>query len=315
MFQLIANPKSDCLALLVQHPQLIASMKFEPHYFDQRLQRYLQNKYQSTELKTAWLCDIQRHYIQTTFYPEILEKATPDLFFYEKTPSYVVHPDVPGLISKVCEWKPKILIMLRDPIERAYSHYKMEREKKRIKQSFDEVVREEMLFLQKVKLIQAPIIPANATGSGFFEFMNKINADQFQPPLLSDEASDAAHKKVIQNLTHTNFLQRGMYSVQLKRWLRYFSLEDTILVIKFEDFQADPAKIYQEILDFIGIPMFNLSPKDFERTYRTRGVQREKVMVHLPISNETRQYLQEFFRPYNKQLSEQLGRDFYDYTH
>lgn len=300
--------------ILVKHPKLVTSMKFEPHYFDQRLQRYLLNKYQATEIKPAWLCDIQQHYIQTTFYKEALEKAKDEeLYFYEKTPSYLVDPDVPGLIHSICTWKPKILVMLRDPIERAYSHYKMEREKKRVKgSSFDSIIHDEVDFLRKVGLSRAPVLPVNVSRDELENFARQLHPDQFELPSFSQKISDVAHREVIQNLSYTNFLQRGLYSVQLERWLKYFPLGESLMIVKFEEFQKNPAEVYERILNFVGVPMFRLQPKDFEKKYHTRGVLREKTMIHPPISNETRRYLQHFFQPYNNQLTKMLGKNLYE---
>ena len=51
--------------------------------------------------------------------------------FFEKTPCYLILPDVPETIETVCPWKPKIIVILRNPIDRLQSHHKMNLERAR----------------------------------------------------------------------------------------------------------------------------------------------------------------------------------------
>ena len=69
-------------------------------------------------------------------------------------------PDVPALIDRICSWKPKILVILRDPIERAYSHYRMEREKLRVKDDFETVIRNEIDYMV-VQVVNKQKVVAN----------------------------------------------------------------------------------------------------------------------------------------------------------
>ena len=308
--------------ILVQHPKFIASTKFEPHFFDSKLQRYLKQKHgisasTSIDLPKDLLCDIRLHYIQSTFPDGVLDESHADFHFFEKTPSYLVEPDVPALINSICSWKPKILVILRDPIERAYSHYKMEREKLRIKVDFETAIRNEMAYMRKVGLSSAPLLPADQSMSDadLQHFVNQLEPTQFQIPsnvvLDTGGVVEQAHKEVIANFTNTNFLQRGMFGPQLQRWLRYYSLGESLLVLKFEDLQAYPDRTYKQILDFLGAPRFDLQPDDFDKAYRTRGQYRRKGMIHPPLRNETRHYLELFFQPYNAMLESLLGRHYY----
>ena len=308
--------------ILVQHPKFIASTKFEPHFFDSKLQRYLKQKHgisapTSADIPKDLLCDIQLHYIQSTFPEGVLDESHADFYFFEKTPSYLVDPDVPALINSICSWKPKILVMLRDPIERAYSHYKMEREKLRVKVDFETAIRNEMAYMRKVGLSSAPLLPTDQPMSDaeLQHFVSQLTPTQFQIPsnVVADAggARERAHKEVMANFTNTNFLQRGMFGPQLQRWLRYYVLDESLLVLTFEDLQAYPDRTYKQILDFLGAPRFDLQSDDFDKAYRTRGQYRRKGMIHPPLRNETRQYLELFFQPYNAMLESLLGRHYY----
>lgn len=289
-------------ALLVKSPRIVASRQFEAHFFDSKLFRYLQRTYGAgakDELRDEWLCNVQRHY-QSIFSKEMLDKAASgtDLFFFEKTPSYLLDPTIPQLINQICPWRPKILVMLRNPITRAYSHWKMEREKLRVKQEFGVYIAKEVEWMRQVGLTIAPPFPLDLDNHNVEKVDSK---DQFRIPLYPTKNE---YSNILQNATYT-FLQRGMYSQQLKYWLDYFP---DLMVIFFEEFQANPKKVYQRVLRWINVDMdFELTAEDFEKAYQTRGVYRRKGMLHAPLSNQTKTYLEKFFRPYNDELARMLG--------
>ena len=200
--------------------------------------------------------------------------------------------------------------MLRDPAERAYSHYKMEKEKRTLEMDFESAINQELMLLRHVGLSEAPPLPENATQSDLKIFVDRLASKHFQTPDMDQLEMDRAHNQVLLNLTKTNFLQRGMYSTQLERWLKYFPLGEQIMIIKFEDFQASPAKVYHEILDFLGAPSFD--PEDYNKKWHTRGRARQKGVAVPPLSNETRMYLEKFYEPYNNELAALLGERLYD---
>ncbi len=61
---------------------------------------------------------------------------------------------------------------------------------------------------------------------------------------------------------------RGRYAEQLERWLAVFPRE-RLLVVPSEDLLGDPAGTYDRVLEFLGAPPHQLGsyPRVFERTY------------------------------------------------
>lgn len=58
--------------------------------------------------------------------------------YLESTPSYLYLPDVPALVSETLKGKNvKIIVCLRDPVQRAYSHYQMNVRRQQETESFD----------------------------------------------------------------------------------------------------------------------------------------------------------------------------------
>ncbi|MDT9288192.1 sulfotransferase domain-containing protein, partial [Limnospira sp. PMC 1298.21] len=60
---------------------------------------------------------------------------------------------------------------------------------------------------------------------------------------------------------HFTYVQRSIYTPQIKRWLGYFS-KDQMLVLQSESFFASPGQALEEIGDFLDIPI--TMPSQFE---------------------------------------------------
>jgi hypothetical protein len=94
------------------------------------------------------------------------------------------------------------------------------------------------------------------------------------------------------------FIQNSIYLPFLKSLLKFWD-RDRILVINAGDFFASPPTVARRAYDFLGLPAYD--------------------PVELPVRNagppgkmkpETRELLQEFFAPLNRELFDFLGEDF-----
>jgi hypothetical protein len=78
------------------------------------------------------------------------------------------------------------------------------------------------------------------------------------------------------------YVSRGLYAEQLERWLARFPREQ-LLVVPSDDLGAQPGKTYRRILEFVGAPPHELAsyPRVFSREYSqmepgTRDLLRER---------------------------------------
>ena len=95
-----------------------------------------------------------------------------------------------------------------------------------------------------------------------------------------------------------SYLARGVYDDQLKKWLDYLPREQ-LLIIQSEDFFRDPAGNFVKTLRFLGLPEYKLmSYKKFNASQ----------VSSMDIT--MREYLINYFRPYNEDLYELLRIDF-----
>jgi hypothetical protein len=88
---------------LENHPQVFLAQQKEVHFFDDRF-----------ELGEAW-------------YRSRFAGATPDVeIVCDATPTYMFLPEVPARMKSLLPG-PRLIAILRDPVDRAYSHYWMRR--------------------------------------------------------------------------------------------------------------------------------------------------------------------------------------------
>jgi len=139
----------------------------------------------------------------------------------EADPSYVHHPKSPKRIKDSVP-NIKLILMLRNPIDRALSQYWKSVKLKRENLSFSEAIDEE---------------PKRLEGE--------------REKMLQDE------NYYSKNYHYFSYLTAGIYVKTLKHWLKYFPKKQ-ILIIKSEDFYQNPKKIYEQTLNYLQLPSFSL---------------------------------------------------------
>ena len=159
------------------------------------------------------------------WYRSYFPKLSKKLITGEATPEYLLHHHVPKRVSQILP-DAKIIILLRNPADRAYSHYQHNIRLEREPASFEDAIVEETKRIKEdVKM--------HTVNEKYFGFRHR----------------------------HYSYLTRGLYAEQIERWLKYFSREE-ILIIKFEELMAFPQKKYFEVLQFLGIPNWTPSKLD-----------------------------------------------------
>ena len=186
----------------------------------------------------------------------------------EATPTYLFHPHVPKRMASVLP-DVKLIVLLRNPTERAYSHYYHNVRKNRETISFEEAIAAE-----------------SERASGEFRKM------------LEDEHYFNFNYKCFA------YLSRGIYVDQFKRWFEFFPREQ-ILILKFEDFAADPTVTFRQVLNFLDLPSWE--PKEYKQY---NSYEDKSSMSYPSMNTETRSYLINYFKPHNERLYEYLGVDF-----
>jgi hypothetical protein len=96
---------------------------------------------------------------------------------------------------------------------------------------------------------------------------------------------------------HFSYLARGRYLEQLEWWTAAFP-RTRLLVLLTDDLERDPQTTVSQLTGFLGLPPIEITVP------RKAHVSRPLP----PISAATRERLVDYFRPYNEELQEWLGR-------
>ncbi|XP_063967261.1 uncharacterized protein LOC129278760 [Lytechinus pictus] len=201
----------------------------------------------------------------------------------EYTPSYILSHEVPHLIKEVVP-DMKFIVMIRDPIERAMSHYLYMRHTKRP---------EYLTYIAP-----QPGAPAKA-----------YQGASFEATVLTKTGDIFKDNAVIEN---------AIYESHLRRWFDIFPRKQ-FLIIDEGLFSKDPVSILQQVEDFIGISKFFTNyhvyfDRDrgvFCRRVPTKYCSKRSIKnVHPPIPQYAIKKLREFYRPYNVRLEKLLNRTF-----
>ncbi|MEA2521145.1 MAG: hypothetical protein QOI81_791 [Actinomycetota bacterium] len=199
---------SSLYEYLVNHPAVGRSIVEEVHYFDWNYLRGMQwyRGHFPTAAKAAYLRF-------RSGAPAITGEATPYYIFHPLAPQRIAE-DLPGV---------KLLVTLRNPVDRAYSHFSHERA-----MSFEELSFEDALAQEGARL------------EGEVE---KI-------------MNDPAYRGF--NHQHFSYFARGTYADQLEHLFALFTRE-RVLVVTSDELSKDPGAVYARAIEFLDLPAHPLT--------------------------------------------------------
>lgn len=145
-----------------------------------------------------------------------------DMVVGEASPDYLFHPHAPARVARLLP-RAKLVVLLRNPVDRAYSHYWHQ-----VKRGFETLAFEDAIARE----------PERLAGE-----RRKLEADEHS-------TSFAYH--------HHSYLARGIYVDQLETWMSLFPVEQ-FLILRSEDFYERPADVMDEVLRFLNLRPWHLS--------------------------------------------------------
>jgi hypothetical protein len=184
---------------LTQHPNVEPPAKKEVHYFDRP-------KHLDQGIEWYRRC-----------FPQPKWNDGQRSITGEATPNYLFNPSVPKRMAAVIPHA-RLIVLMRNPVDRAYSHYHLQVRRGRETRSFEEAVEAEQARLLR-KAGKTP------------EDEDRAGADQIR----------------------SSYLSRGVYVDQLRRWSKFFD-DEQMLVLKSEDFFKRTTDTMKLVQDFLGLP-------------------------------------------------------------
>mmetsp|Transcript_28597 Transcript_28597/g.57546 ORF Transcript_28597/g.57546 Transcript_28597/m.57546 type:complete len:263 (-) Transcript_28597:139-927(-) len=215
----------------------------------------------------------------------------------EKTPSYMLLHNLPLIIDVLCPWEPKILVILRDPVDRAWSHYRMSYSRTNLNQQFATIVKKEIDNFIANGLLD------NATMSlDDFEAGLANNSDVTSSPFVFPQNTTLEKYAQLVQLYRGNkkkeYLIRGLYAPLLLPWVNRFAKDDRLMVMKFKD--VFNASIVDEVLRFAGVEDTSVDVDEHYDDYEGG---------EMPLDPTIRLYLKFLYQPFDKFLVQLLGEE------
>lgn len=209
-FLIIGTAKSGTTSLfehLIKHPSIFPPLAQQPNFFT--------SHYHKGE---SWY---------RSFFPSIITKNLTEIVKKQKfltgeaSTQYYWYPHAAKRAKSLLP-NAKIILLLRNPIDRSYSQYQMELKKGNEELfSFEEAIEQED---------------------------ERINEEYKK---MLQDGHYYSKKYTIQS-----YLTKSIYANYIEEWFKYFP-RDQFLFLNSEEFHSDTSKVYKKTLNFLGISEIN----------------------------------------------------------
>ena len=200
---------SSLYETLIQHPSVQPAVTKETHFFDRYYDRGI------SWYKVCFPFKFQK-FIAKFF----LRK---NFITGEATPRYIEHPYTAEKILKITP-NSKLIVILRNPIDRAYSHWNM---------NYQGGEKEDLPFEKAIEQERIRI-------EGEYEKMKK-NTNYYA-----------------RQFYRYSYLDRSTYVKYVEKWMKFFP-KNQILILKSEDFFSNPQQVFDRICHFLNISQYNIN--------------------------------------------------------
>lgn len=248
-FLIIGAQKSGTTSLysyLSQHPEIKRSYEKEVHFFDGGVDP----SEDSFAKGDRWY---RSHF-------PLQRDISEGQKVFEASPLYLFNPLAPRRIYDLIP-EVKLIAVLRNPVDRAISHY----------------FHEQRLHRESLPIMEAL----------------QIEEERLKPSLEKQDYKS-------HNYIHYSYKSRGRYHEQLKRYFEIFPRKN-ILLLNSKHLFTDLDGSLEKVCEFVGV-----AP-----AYRTKNASPRNVGTNRTnIPPDVYEYLDNYFRPYNRQLCEMIGESY-----
>ncbi|MEM1282984.1 MAG: sulfotransferase domain-containing protein [Chlamydiota bacterium] len=201
-FLVIGAQKSGTSSLyyyLTNHPQITKAKGKEIHYFNRNFSKGI--KWYKSQ------------------FPKKTKKS--DFLTGEATPEYLFCSQIPKMVHDFFP-KTKLIVILRNPVDRAFSHYKKNHRK-------------------NLRM-----------GKENRSFEEELSTDL----QIHEENSASLHDDAYYG--ETGLLRRGLYLEQIKRYLKFFPKKQLHIILT-RDLENDPENTMNRLFQFLNLPNYTQS--------------------------------------------------------
>nr|WP_129733137.1 sulfotransferase domain-containing protein [Parabacteroides goldsteinii] len=196
-------------------------------------------------------------------------------FLFEATPENIYLEEV---AERIYRYNPdmKLILLVREPVSRAISEYFFIRNL----MAENIAIWEDPEGKYKDKLLDSDHYPLSWFVGEELKIMKETGSFSFSTVLFPD------------------FVRRGLYCEQLKWYYQYFKPEQ-ILILENKDLKYRPIETLKQVESFLNIPHCNWENE--KKVNSNVGVYTHQ------ISDECKQMLYEFYKPWNEKFFDMIG--------
>lgn len=217
----------------------------------------------------------------------------------------------------------KIIILIRDPVERLYSDYRyyaMKSERFRSVSSSDILQYAADEFHSKVQsaiqwwdmCTEELELPIRRCAYGI-DYPTKLPKLGLEVNCLNK--TDCKPFKMYWNGPSADRLRIGLYHIFLRDWLKVFP-KSNLLILKYEEYIKNPIMVLEKkVLPFLELEPFTAKIKYYLKVMNKIGLRGNKSYLQMQMRNDTRKLLESFYREPNNLLVELLDDEYYNYTY
>ena len=261
-FLIVGAQKSGTTALsryLCQHPSIKGSSKKEINYFAYEV------------VYRRGLDWYHGHF-------PLPRRLRPHGVTFESSPSYLYYPPS---AERIFAYAPgvKLIVLLRDPVERAFSAWNMFRN----------------FALESFRLAAGSCEEPERMA------LNELLCAETFPTFDVAIGDEMRLLELEESALEPSFVRCGLYHQQLLRYLKYFKREQ-ILILDSRSLRDDTVQVLEQITRFLALPFHHWSQEE-----------QSPVLIGAyegEMSHQARACLTRFYNPHNEQLYELIDHDF-----
>lgn len=220
------------------------------------------------------------------WYMEKMPYTSPDQVTIAMGSDYFASRVAPDGIRNDIVPKPKLLVILRDPVKRALLEY---------------------YSVQSVK--GKPPNSGLVKSAGQYPYLDSFHhiGDSFTSSVINDDGDVNVWNGVV---------NVGMYVIQLRRWFEWFG-SSQVMIIDGDQLENNPIQVMKSVEDFIGVPRYlNATAIKYDADAKTHCLMKPfqlcpPAKLSYPAPDQsTVNTLRSFYHRYDRQLYQMLGRNF-----
>jgi hypothetical protein len=268
-FIIVGAPKGGTRSLinnLSQHNDVFTSVP-QPHFFDRNFEKGLD------------------------YYSNFFKGWNGEKSIGEKTPTYLSNKKVPKRIHDTIP-EAKLIFLLRDPVKRAYSNWRMDYISGREFRSFEDTIKWEILGPKKV--IRFKNVEKYLEVGKYIEHIDRY-LEYFPKNQMLFLISEEFRSNKIEIL---------------KKVFSFLDVDSDIEISVPEEYNVggwERSKTVHVCLGFMNF--LRLNTANFSKGFYERLKSFNKTGIKIPIKDETERFLIDYYKPYNERLSKIIDVD------